>query len=100
MQTSSWIPAVIMYAPLFLNIVFLIATIILFAKVRSLATGLFFSGVLIATLAPWGALLLSEANLTRHADNIRMYVSVFGFFIQTVGVLFYSLSVPKRNRSA
>jgi len=80
----------VIWAPTVLALIFLIAAGILFARVRSPASGLFFFGALVTTLAPW------TFNLLGNADYTLPLVMVFGLAVQVLGFLAYALSVPRK----
>ena len=82
----------VMWAPALLGLIFLVAAGILFAKVRSPASALFFFGVLATTLAPWAFHLIDGWDFS------RPLVMVLGLTVQVLGFFFYALSVPKRAR--
>jgi hypothetical protein len=80
----------VIWAPTVLALIFLIAAGILFARVRSPASGLFFFGALVTTLAPWAF------NLVGNAEYTLPLVMVFGLAVQVLGFLAYALSVPRK----
>jgi hypothetical protein len=82
-----------MYAPTLLELVFLVAAGMLFAKVRSPASGFFFFGFLALALAPWAFMLIGGTG----AQSVRPVVMVLALAAQVLGFLFYVLSVPKRE---
>ena len=82
----------ILWAPTLLGLIFLVAAGILFARVRSLASGLFFVGALVTTLAPWVFQLIGSSEYS------RPLVMVLGLTVQVLGFLFYALSVPRKAR--
>ena len=84
----------ILWAPTLLALIFLVAAGILFARVRSPASGVFFSGALVTTLAPWALQLLDSSEFA------APLVMVLAFTVQVLGFLFYALSVPRRTRES
>jgi len=82
----------ILWAPTLLGLIFLVGAGILFARVRSLASGLFFVGALVTTLAPWVFQLMGSSEYS------RPLLMVLGLTVQVVGFLFYALSVPRKAR--
>ena len=82
----------ILWAPTLLGLIFLVGAGILFARVRSLASGLFFVGALVTILAPWAF------QLTGGSEHSRPVVMVLGLTVQVLGFLFYALSVPRKAR--
>ena len=82
----------ILWAPALLGLIFLVAAGILFARVRSLASGLFFLGALVTILAPWAFQLIGSSEYS------RPLVMVLGLTVQVLGFLFYALSVPRKAR--
>lgn len=84
----------VIWAPTVLALIFLIAAGILFARARSAASGIFFFGALVTTLAPWAS------NLAGNTEYTLPLVMVFGLTVQVLGFLFYALSVPRRTRES
>lgn len=82
----------ILWAPTLLGLIFLVAAGILVARVRSPASGLFFFGALVTTLAPWVFQLIGSSEYS------RPLVMVLGLTVQVLGFLFYALSVPRTAR--
>jgi hypothetical protein len=82
----------ILWAPTVLGLIFLVAAGILFARVRSPASGLFFFGALVTTLAPWAFQLIGSSEYS------RPLVMVLALTVQVLGFLFYALSVPRKAR--
>ena len=82
----------VLWAPTLLGLIFLDAAGILFARVRSAASGLFFFGALVTTFAPW------VFQLTGGSEHSRPLVMVLGLTVQILGFFFYALSVPKKAR--
>jgi len=92
-EGTSWgIAFFVMYAPTLLELIFLAAAGILFAKVRSPASGFFFFGFLVLTLAPWAFMFVRGTGV----QSVRPLVMVLALAAQVLGFLFYVLSVPKR----
>jgi hypothetical protein len=82
----------ILWAPTLLGLIFLVAAGVLFSRVRSPASGLFFLGALVTILAPWAF------EFTGGSEHSRPVVMVLGLTVQVLGFLFYALSVPKKPR--
>ena len=82
----------VIWAPTLLSLIFLIAAGILFARVRSPASGVFFFGALVTTLAPWASTFVGNTEYT------LPLVMVFGLTVQVLGFLAYALSVPRKAR--
>jgi hypothetical protein len=81
----------ILWAPTLLALIFLVAAGILFARVRSPASAVFFAGALITTLAPWAFQFIGNS------EYVAPLVMVLAFTVQVLGFLFYVLSVPRRE---
>ncbi|HXJ51116.1 MAG TPA: hypothetical protein VNH16_06980 [Burkholderiales bacterium] len=84
----------VIWTPTVLALIFLIAAGILFARVRSPASGIFFFGALVTTLAPWAS------NVVRNMEYTLPLVMVFGLTVQVLGFFAYALSVPRKAQSS
>lgn len=87
---------VILWAPTLLALIFLVAAGILFARVRSPVSGVFFAGALVTTLAPWAFQLIGSSEYS--AEYAAPLVMILAFTVQVLGFLFYALSVPRKTR--
>jgi len=67
----------------------LAAAIVLFARRRSIATGLFLFGTLVTPLA------FTLAFLTRGTTGYAFFVAVVGPLCAGVGLLWYALTLPR-----
>lgn len=83
----------ILWAPTVLELIFLVAAGILFAKVRSPASAFFFFGFVVLALAPFAFMLIGGTG----AQSVRPVVMVLALAAQVLGFLFYVLSLPKRE---
>jgi hypothetical protein len=93
-ESASWgLAFFVMYAPTVFELIFLVAAGILFAKVRSPASGFFFFGFLVLALAPLAFMLIGGTGV----QSVRPVVMVLALMAQVLGFLFYVLSVPKRQ---
>ena len=82
------------YLPLILHAVFVVALGVLFAKVRSIATGMLFIGFLFSMSAP----LIVHFLFGSSGVHLNFYVSFFNSFcvlIQTIGLVLYVCTVSR-----
>lgn len=97
MQLLSWgLTFFVIYAPMLLSLVLLVAAGILYSRVKSRSTAAFFFGMLVVSLAPWAMWLNTAGTHNRGFENIRLLVTTFATIVQSFGLLFYALSIPKR----
>jgi hypothetical protein len=93
MQMLSWgATFFVMYSPMLLGLVLLVGAGIIYTRVRSPSTAAYFFGSLVASLAPW-AMIFVTGNI--HNQGIAL-VTTIASAVQTFGLLFYALSIPKR----
>lgn len=91
MQALSWgLTFFVMYIPTLFALVMLVAAGILYSRTKTRATAAFFFGMLAATLAPW------FIGFGRDLNTIRSLVSTAAIAAQSLGFLFYVLSLPKQ----
>jgi hypothetical protein len=89
------------YGSILMSLIFLFAAGILWFRIKSVPTGLFFFGLLTTTLVSIGVRLIIEWRLFDTATEIQaviMKLSVIGaiaFFVQTIGFLLYVFTIEE-----
>jgi len=97
MQVFSWgLTFVVIYGSMALSLVLLAAAGILYSRVKSVSTAAFFVGMLAAAIAPWIFRFATDGTYSRGTDNIQTLVNFAALAVQSFGLLFYALSLPKK----
>jgi hypothetical protein len=72
-----------------------VAAIILFVRIRSMATGLLLFGIAVTATSPFTSFFL--ASIAKGSSNYLILVGVLlGPLCSSAGLLWYALTVPKR----
>ncbi|OQX15681.1 MAG: hypothetical protein BWK76_12810 [Desulfobulbaceae bacterium A2] len=100
MEARGWILGIGMglfayYLPLILRLVYLAALGVLFARIRSVATGMLFFAGLFMMSAPWIARYLIRDFGAQHTLYLNIFTTLC-LLLQTTGLVLYVRTIPKR----
>lgn len=91
MEAFSWgLTFFVVYIPTLFALVMLVAAGILYSRTKTRATAAFFFGMLAATFVPW------FIGFGRDLNTIRTLLGTVAVAAQSLGFLYYVLSLPKQ----
>ena len=80
------------------SFIYLIGSAILWLRIRTISTVLFFFGSLFSSVFAVASIFLIKLGTPVSYGPVAILVPFVGTILQSIGLLFYSLSLPKKNR--
>jgi hypothetical protein len=88
--------AIASYLPILFNLIYVVAAGILCFRTQKPETVMFFIGAIITTIITCIYILGPTLGMSSNNYSLLGLVSMAGMFVETIGLLIYALSLPKK----